>query len=70
MLPASAHPPESTSWDCPIDELLNWLHHFKNEHYWFSVTTSGTSDRVLGTYPDAITVETSATAKNLHGLPG
>lgn len=46
------------------------LHHFKNEHYWFSVTTSGTSDRVLGTYPDASTVETSATAKNLHGLPG
>ena len=46
------------------------LHHFKNEHYWFSVTTAGTSDRVLGTYPDASAVETSATAKNLHGLPG
>lgn len=43
------------------------LHHFKNEHYWFSVTTSGTSDRVLGTYPDPATVETSPTAKNLHG---
>lgn len=43
------------------------LHHFKNEHYWFSVTTSGTSDRVLGTYPDPTTVETSPTAKNLHG---
>ena len=43
------------------------LHHFKNEHYWFSVTTSGTSDRVLGTDPDPATVETSPTAKNLHG---
>ncbi|MDR3665037.1 MAG: sterol desaturase family protein [Mycobacterium sp.] len=46
------------------------LHHFKNEHYWFSVTTSGTSDRVLGTYPDAGAVETSPTAKNLHGSRG
>ena len=27
------------------------LHHYKNEHYWFSVTTSGTSDRLLGTLP-------------------
>jgi hypothetical protein len=41
-------------------------HHFKNEHYWFTVTSSGTADRVLGTYPDATTVTTSPTAKNLH----
>jgi sterol desaturase/sphingolipid hydroxylase (fatty acid hydroxylase superfamily) len=41
-------------------------HHFKNEHYWFTVTSSGTADRILGTYPDAGTVETSPTAKNLH----
>ncbi|MDT5189707.1 MAG: hypothetical protein QOI28_1958 [Mycobacterium sp.] len=41
-------------------------HHFKNEHYWFTVTSSGTADRVLGTYPDAATVSTSPTAKNLH----
>jgi sterol desaturase/sphingolipid hydroxylase (fatty acid hydroxylase superfamily) len=41
-------------------------HHFKNEHYWFTVTTSGTADRVLGTYPDLAMVETSPTAKNLH----
>ena len=27
------------------------LHHFKNEHYWFAVTTPGTADRVLRTYP-------------------
>jgi len=43
------------------------FHHFKNEHYWFSVTTAGTSDRVLGTYPDPAGVENSPTAKNLHG---
>ena len=41
-------------------------HHFKNEHYWFTVTSSGTADRVLGTYPDPATVATSPTAKNLH----
>ena len=44
------------------------LHHFRNEHYWFSVTTSGTADRVLGTDPDPDTVPTSPTAKNLHSL--
>ena len=43
-------------------------HHFKNEHYWFTVTSSGTADRMLGTYPDLATVETSPTAKNLHAL--
>ncbi len=42
------------------------LHHFKNEHYWFTVTSSGTADRVLRTYPDPRTVQTSPTAKNLH----
>ncbi len=42
------------------------LHHFKNEHYWFTVTTSGTADRVLHTYPDPASVPTSPTAKNLH----
>jgi hypothetical protein len=41
-------------------------HHYKNEHYWFTVTSSGTADRVLGTYPDPTTVVTSPTAKNLH----
>lgn len=44
-------------------------HHFKNEHYWFTVTSAGTADRVLGTYPDPSGVETSPTAKNLHGQP-
>ena len=42
------------------------LHHFKNEHYWFAVTTPGVADRVLGTYPEPQSVATSPTAKNLH----
>ena len=41
-------------------------HHFKNEHYWFTVTTSGTADRVLGTCPDPADVPTSPTARSLH----
>jgi sterol desaturase/sphingolipid hydroxylase (fatty acid hydroxylase superfamily) len=41
-------------------------HHFKNENYWFTVTSSGTADRVLGTYPEPADVENSPTAKNLH----
>jgi len=43
------------------------LHHYKNEHYWFTVTSAGTADRLFGTYPEPATVEKSATAKNLHG---
>jgi len=46
-------------------------HHFKNEHYWFTVTSAGTADRVLGTYPDPATIASSPTAKNLHAAtPG
>ncbi|MFE9327292.1 sterol desaturase family protein [Nocardia sp. NPDC052278] len=41
-------------------------HHYKNEHYWFTVTTSGTADRLLGTHPDPATTETSPTARHLH----
>ena len=43
------------------------LHHYKNEHYWFTVTSAGTADRLFGTYPDAAQVETSPTVKALHG---
>ena len=43
------------------------LHHYKNEHYWFTVTSAGTADRLFGTYPDPTTIEKSATATNLHG---
>jgi hypothetical protein len=32
----------------------------------FTVTTSGTADRVLGTFPKAEDVPSSPTAKNLH----
>ena len=44
------------------------LHHFKNEHYWMTVTTAHTADRLFGTDPDPATIPTSRTAKNLHGL--
>ncbi|PWN02581.1 fatty acid hydroxylase [Nocardioides silvaticus] len=44
------------------------LHHYKSEHYWFTVTTAATADRLFGTYPDPATVPTSPTARNLHGL--
>lgn len=43
-------------------------HHYRNEHYWFTVTTSGTADVVFGTEPDPEAVEKSPTAKRLHGL--
>lgn len=42
------------------------LHHYKNEHYWFTVTSAGTADRVLGTYPDPARVEASPTVRDLH----
>jgi hypothetical protein len=42
-------------------------HHYKNEHYWFTVTSAGTADRVLWTDPDPASVPSSPTAKNLHG---
>lgn len=41
------------------------LHHYKNERYWFGVTTPGTADRVLGTYPDPQGVTTSPTTRTL-----
>jgi sterol desaturase/sphingolipid hydroxylase (fatty acid hydroxylase superfamily) len=40
------------------------LHHFKNEHYWFGVS-SDAADRVLGTNPDHRTVPRSETVKTL-----
>ncbi len=44
------------------------LHHYKNEHYWFTVTSSGTADRIFGTYPDSGEVPTSPTVRQLHAL--
>jgi hypothetical protein len=42
------------------------LHHYKNEHYWFTVTSAGTADRAFGTYPDPGSVPSSPTVKALH----
>lgn len=42
------------------------LHHYKNEHYWFTVTTAGTADRLFGTYPEPSSVPTSPTVRALH----
>ena len=41
------------------------LHHFKNEHFWFGVS-SDAADRVLGTSPDHRTVCKSRTVRNLE----
>ena len=41
------------------------LHHFKNEQYWFGVTTPA-ADFVLRTYPDPASVATSPTARDLN----
>lgn len=43
------------------------LHHYKNERYWFTVTSAGTADRLFGTYPDAADVTTSPTVRALPG---
>lgn len=44
------------------------LHHYKSEHYWFTVTSAGTADRIFGTAPDPSTVPTSPTVQRLHDL--
>jgi sterol desaturase/sphingolipid hydroxylase (fatty acid hydroxylase superfamily) len=43
------------------------LHHYKNEHYWFTVTTTNTADRLLRTQPAPSEVPTSPTARDLLG---
>ncbi|HEY7455870.1 MAG TPA: sterol desaturase family protein [Solirubrobacterales bacterium] len=40
------------------------LHHFKNEHYWFGVS-SDAADQILGTSPDHRTVPKSETVRTL-----
>jgi sterol desaturase/sphingolipid hydroxylase (fatty acid hydroxylase superfamily) len=44
------------------------LHHFKNERYWFGVTSTF-GDRVIGTLPDQRSVPRSETARSLHAEP-
>jgi sterol desaturase/sphingolipid hydroxylase (fatty acid hydroxylase superfamily) len=46
------------------------LHHYKNERYWFTVTTTNTADRLLGTQPAPNEVPTSPTARDLLGTAG
>jgi hypothetical protein len=41
------------------------LHHFKNERYWFGVTST-VGDRMIGTLPDQSTIPRSDTARSLH----
>ncbi len=41
------------------------LHHYKNERYWFGVTST-VGDRVIGTLPDQRSIERSPTARSLH----
>jgi sterol desaturase/sphingolipid hydroxylase (fatty acid hydroxylase superfamily) len=40
------------------------LHHFKNEHYWFGVTST-LGDHLLRTAPEQSTVKKSGTARTL-----
>jgi len=40
------------------------LHHYKNEHYWFGVTST-VADHLLGTAPDQARVAKSGTARTL-----
>ena len=51
----------------PMIALTVWrhrLHHYKNEHYWFGVTST-VGDHLLGTTPEQSTVTKSATARTL-----
>jgi sterol desaturase/sphingolipid hydroxylase (fatty acid hydroxylase superfamily) len=43
------------------------LHHYKNEHYWFGVTST-VADHLLGTAPQQAEVPRSPTARNLGGI--
>lgn len=44
------------------------LHHYRNEHYWFGVTTH-LADQLLGTMPDRSAVPPSPTARALESTP-
>jgi len=52
------HRPYRTIW------RAHRLHHYRNENYWFGVTTH-VGDRVLRTYPDRDAVPRSLTARTL-----
>ena len=44
------------------------LHHYKNEHYWFTVTTRGHRRPALRHLPGRREVPTSKTVRQLHAL--
>ena len=66
---------EKKKWSCPFIyfqitqnlsiSFLGKELHFKNENYWFGVTTP-TYDFLLGTFKNQKKVEKSATARNLE----
>jgi hypothetical protein len=61
-----------TTWSPPIEyyrrrQRMHRLHHHRDEKLWWGVST-GLGDLLLGTAPDAKTVEKSPTVQNVHGL--
>lgn len=54
----------TTRWGRYMKKVHLW-HHYKNENYWFGVT-SPLFDLLLGTYRDPSEVEKSPTARSLH----
>lgn len=60
------------NWSPPLEyyrrrQRMHRLHHFRNEQLWWGVST-GIGDLMMGTAPDAKSVERSPTADNVHGL--
>jgi Sterol desaturase len=55
--------PKSKFWKW--NKRMHLLHHFKNENYWYGVSTP-LVDAIFGTLKDEKDVPTSATAKNLE----
>lgn len=62
-MPGTPHMP----WGPWLKRYHLW-HHFKNEHYWFGVT-SPLVDMLLGTYRRVDQVEKSKTSRQLFSLP-
>ena len=46
------------------------LHHYKNEHYWFTVTTRRHRRPAVRHLPRPATVQTSPTVRSLHAAEG
>jgi len=65
---ALSHPPDYPSGQpaLPSDLAPPSLHHYKNEHYWFGVSTSGVSTACSALAPDPAQTATSPTVRDLH----